>query len=51
MKEERLGEEVAVAITPKDGEEIDGAELVGTAQLRLPTRLAWRRRPTHIILA
>ena len=30
MKEERLGEEVAVAITPKDGEEIDGAELVGT---------------------
>ena len=31
MKEERLGEEVAVAITPKDGEEIDGAELVGTA--------------------
>ena len=47
MKEERLGEEVAVAITPKDSEEIDGAELVGTAHLRLPTRLALRRRPTR----
>ena len=47
MKEERLGEEVAVAITPKDGEEIDGAELVGTAPLRLPTRLALRRLPTR----
>ena len=42
MKEERLGEEVAVAITPKDGEEIDGAELVGTAH-PLPIRLALRR--------
>ena len=53
MKEERLGEEVAVAITPKDGEEIDGAELVGTAH-PLPIRLALRRRPrglAHIVLA
>ena len=46
MKHERLGEEVAVAITPKDGVIIDGAELVAFAT----TKLAKYKVPTRIFI-
>jgi long-chain acyl-CoA synthetase len=44
MKEERLGEEVAVAITPKDGETIEPAEFIAfvtgkLAKFKVPTRV------------
>ena len=44
MKEERLGEEVAVAITPKDGETVDATEFIAfvsqrLAKFKVPTRV------------